>query len=559
MANNSTRSAKTKVIHAGFLLADPDTQPKSEQSILIEGERIKAVSSGFIDPPPGGELIDLRKKFVLPGLIDCHVHLTAQLDRGYRLRKVEDSDPKVGFNAAHNAAVTLGAGFTTVRDVGAAGNPEIIFALRAAVAERKVAGPRILCVGAVLSPTGGHGQTYGYRHDVCACVQSTSGICDGVDECRRAVRRQVSHGADAIKFVATGGVLSNIKAGLDQQFTDDEIRSIVETAHRLGRRVAAHAHGAAGINAALEAGVDSIEHGSFLDARSLELFIAKGAFHVPTIIAGVTVLEMAQGDGVLTPAQIEKANQSRYPALDIPVSPLLAPQWGEEVGVRAAALDKRFTLTFAVYNLWQSSETIIDPDVGMDVAGPASERYGLEINPTYAITRYLELYGSFSANHARFTQPFDDGTGHLGTYIPDAPFTAGSLALYLHDLGPWSGGLVYRYLGNFPISSGPCVNSAAVHDFPDVATSCANAPTALGQINGKGYRQLNLDLHYAFPRGFIASLGIYNLLNTRAAAAEFWYVDRLQSEIATYPDGRADIHEHPLEPFMARISISKLF
>ena len=120
-----------------------------------------------------------------------------------------------------------------------------------------------------------------------------------------------SYGADAIKFVATGGVLSNIKTGLDQQFTDDEIRSIIETAHRLGRRVAAYAHGAAGINAALEAGVDSIEHGSFLDARSLELFIAKGAFHVPTIIAGVTVLEMAQADGLLTPAQIEKGDDRR--------------------------------------------------------------------------------------------------------------------------------------------------------------------------------------------------------------------------------------------------------
>ena len=118
MAKNSTSSAKTKVIHAGFLLADPDTQAKSEQSILIEGERIKAVSGGFVDPPPGSELIDLRKKFVLPGLIDCHVHLTGQLDRGSRLRTVEDSDPKVGFNAAHHAAVTLGAGFTAVRDVG---------------------------------------------------------------------------------------------------------------------------------------------------------------------------------------------------------------------------------------------------------------------------------------------------------------------------------------------------------------------------------------------------------------------------------------------------------
>ena len=307
MGKASTGSAKTKVIYAGILLADPGIQPKSEQSVLIEGERIKAVSDGFIDPPAGSEVIDLRKKFVLPGLIDCHVHLTSQLDRAYRLRRVEDSDPKVGFDAAHHAAVTLAAGFTTVRDVGAAGNPDIIFALRAAIAERKVPGPRILCVGAILSPTGGHGQTYGYRHDVCACVQSTSGICDGVDECRRAVRRQVSHGADAIKFVATGGVLSNIKAGLDQQFTNDEIRTIVDTAHSLGRRVAAHAHGTAGINAALEAGVDSIEHGSFLDDRSLELFIAKGAFHVPTIIAGVTVLEMAQRDGMLTAAQIEKA------------------------------------------------------------------------------------------------------------------------------------------------------------------------------------------------------------------------------------------------------------
>src|SRR5260370_6074463 len=169
MANNSTRSAKTKVIHAGFLLADPDVQPKSEQSILIEGERVKAVSDGFIDPPPGGELVDLRKKFVLPGLIDCHVHLTAQLDQGYRLRTVEDSDPKVAFDAAHNAAVTLAAGFTTVRDVGAR-NPDVIFALRAAIAERKVAGPRILCVGAVLSPTGGHGQICGLRPAACACL-----------------------------------------------------------------------------------------------------------------------------------------------------------------------------------------------------------------------------------------------------------------------------------------------------------------------------------------------------------------------------------------------------
>jgi hypothetical protein len=267
---------------------------------------------------------------------------------------------------------------------------------------------------------------------------------------------------------------------------------------------------------------------------------------------------LSAGEGFHS-ADLRGVDQSRNFILGIPSSPLLAPQWGEELGLRTTAFDKKFTLTFALYNLWQRSETIIDPDIGMDVAGPSSERYGLEINPTYEITKYLELYGSFSANHARFTSPFDDGTGHLGTYITDAPVTAGSLAFYLHDLGPWSGGLMYRYLGNYPLSSGPCVNSAAVHDFPGVATSCANAPTALGQINGKGYGQLNLDLHYALPQGWIASLGIFNLLNTHAPAAEFWYVDRLQSEIAAYPDGRADIHQHPLEPFMIRFAFAKQF
>ncbi len=297
----------TTLIHAGMLLADAGQAPKQTQSILIKAGKIAGVSDGFIAAPEGARLVDLKDKFVLPGLIDCHVHLTGQLGPDYRLRTVDDSDPKVGLNAAHHARLTLAAGFTTVRDVGVLGNPEVIFALRAAIAEGKVPGPRVLCVGAVLSPTGGHGQTYGYRQDVCACVQSGSGVCDGVDECRRAVRRQVAQGADAIKFVATGGVLSNIRAGIDQQFTTDEIRTIIETAHRLGRRVAAHAHGAGGINAALANGVDSIEHGSFLDDESIRLFLEKRAYHVPTIIAGMTVLEMAKGQNILSPAQIEKA------------------------------------------------------------------------------------------------------------------------------------------------------------------------------------------------------------------------------------------------------------
>jgi outer membrane receptor protein involved in Fe transport len=257
-------------------------------------------------------------------------------------------------------------------------------------------------------------------------------------------------------------------------------------------------------------------------------------------------------------ADLRGVNQDVSVDLGLPHTNLLSKQEGQEVGMRAA-VGRDLTFTFAVYNLWQQSETIIDPDVGADSAGPPSRRYGYELNVTYQINRYLEFYGSYSGDHTRFTHPLDDGTGHLGDYITDAPVATGSLALYLKDLGPWSGGLNYRYLGNYPLSSGPCVNSAAVHDFPDVATSCANAPTALGQVNGKGFGELNLDVHYAFSAGWSASVGIYNLLNTHAAAAEFWYVDRLQNEISTYPDGRADVHEHPLEPIMARFTVSKKF
>ena len=257
-------------------------------------------------------------------------------------------------------------------------------------------------------------------------------------------------------------------------------------------------------------------------------------------------------------ADLRGVNQDISVDLGLPHTPLLARQEGQEVGVRAAAA-RNLVFTFAVYNLWQQSETTIDPDLGQDIAGPPSRRYGYESNATYQINRWLEFYGGYSGDHTRFTRPFDDGTGHLGTYITDAPVATGSLALYLRNLGSWSGGLEYRYLGNYPLSSGPCVNSAAVKDFPGVATSCANAPTSPGQVNGKGFGELNLDAHYAFASGWGAALGIYNLLNSHAAAAEFWYVDRLRSEIGTYPDGRADVHEHPLEPLMARFTISKQF
>jgi hypothetical protein len=251
-------------------------------------------------------------------------------------------------------------------------------------------------------------------------------------------------------------------------------------------------------------------------------------------------------------------NQDKSVNLGLPNAALLSKQNGEEIGMRAQS-GRNITATLAIYNLWQQSETVLDPDAGVDSAGPPSRRYGAELNVSYQFTHWLELYGSISANHTRFTQAFDDGTGHVGTYISNAPVAAGSLALYVTDFGPWSAGLEYRYLGNYPLSSGPCNNAAAARDFPDVATSCANAPTAPGQINGRGFGELNLDAHYALRSGWSASVGIYNVLDTHAPAAQFWYVDRLKSEIDTAPDGVADVHEHPLEPLMFRLTIAKRF
>jgi hypothetical protein len=253
-------------------------------------------------------------------------------------------------------------------------------------------------------------------------------------------------------------------------------------------------------------------------------------------------------------ADLRGVNQGASVELGLPHTPLLAKQEGQEVGVRATPRPN-LAFTFAYYNLWQRSETIIDPDVGQDIAGPPSRRYGYEINMTYQINQYLEFYVSYSGDHAHFTRPFDDGTGHLGEYITDAPLATGALALYLTGLGPWSGALNYRYLGNYPLSSGPCVDSAAEHDF---GTSCASSPTrgALGQVDGKGFGEWNLDAHYAFSRGWSASLGVYNLLSTHADAAEFWYVDRLPEEPA---GGVADVHLHPLEPVMARFTVTKEF
>jgi hypothetical protein len=236
-------------------------------------------------------------------------------------------------------------------------------------------------------------------------------------------------------------------------------------------------------------------------------------------------------------------------------APLIASQTGEEIGMRQELFDRKVAATLALYNLDAQSETTYNPDIGQDTAGPGSHRRGFEINVTYQALHWLEFYGSYSGDRARYTTPLDDGTGHLGNYLPNAPFATGAFNVYVKNLGPWSGGLAFRYLGDFPLSSGPCVNSAAAADFPGT-TSCANAPTARGQVNGPGYGEWNGDVHYAFGSGWSAGLGVYNLLDKKANAMEYWYVDRLPGEPAA---GMADVHFHPLEPTTARLTVTRTF
>ncbi len=304
--SSAALAADIKVIHAGELLAVPGSTPKSEQTVVIEDGRITAVMDGYRNPGEFGEdaqAIDLKDKFVMPGLMDMHVHIQMELGPNSDSQRLRMSDADVAMQSVHYAKQTLMAGFTTVRDLGA--QPEQLYALRDGVARGWIDGPRIIGSGGV-SVTGGHGDVDGMRPDLLEKYTSKT-ICDGAADCRRATRRAIKFGADVIKITATGGVLSDTNTGTGQQMTNDELVEVMDTAHGLGRKVAAHAHAAEGINAALRAGVDSIEHGSYTDAESIRLFKETGAYLVPTLLAGATVVKMASNSDFMSPAIKAKA------------------------------------------------------------------------------------------------------------------------------------------------------------------------------------------------------------------------------------------------------------
>ena len=303
----------TTFVQVGRLLADPASgRVLRDKTLVIRGNQVVEIRDGFVGE---GQVVDLRGAFVLPGLIDSHVHLTSQQNPNGRLEEVTQSTATQAMVGARYARRTLNAGFTTVADLGASN--EAIFALREAVRRGDVPGPRIIAAGSAVSVHGGHGDTNGYREDIMH-VLSPESVCSGVEDCMRAVRLQVRSGADIIKITATGGVLSNTAAGLAQQFSEDELAAIVASAHRMGRQVTAHAHGVDGINAFLKAGGDSIEHGTYLDDESMRLFKAHDAWLVPTLMAGDYVARVAASpDNFFTPAQTAKALEAGPKMLDM--------------------------------------------------------------------------------------------------------------------------------------------------------------------------------------------------------------------------------------------------
>ena len=297
----------TTVIRAGTLIDGTGAAPVRNAVIIIQGDRITSVGAN-LQVPSGATVIDLSSATVLPGFIDAHVHLGSHTigDGDWQHAGLTEMPSQLALLGAAHAQQTLEAGFTTVRVVGTGNFGDV--ALRNAINAGWIPGPRIVAAGISFGIRGGHCdetnglQPFALDHE----AGLESGVADGVEEVRNAVRYAVKYGADVIKICATGGVLSLTDSVGVQQYTEEEMRAIVETATQLDRRVAAHAHGTAGIKAAVRAGVTSIEHGSILDAEAVALMKQKGTWLVPTLLAGFTVESLATA-GRLPPPIAAKA------------------------------------------------------------------------------------------------------------------------------------------------------------------------------------------------------------------------------------------------------------
>ena len=305
-ASGSFAFADTTIIHAGELLAVAGESTARDQTIVISDGRIIEVRSGFADASEfEGDvtLIDLRDHFVLPGLMDMHVHLQGELGPNNDSDNLKMSSQLKQMRSIQFAMRTLLAGFTTVRDAGS--SPQEMYALRDAINYGWIDGPRIIAAGGV-GITGGHADISGVNPELMEIFTSDN-VCDGPYDCRRAARNVIKYGADLVKITSTGGVLTDRATGTGQQMEPDELREIVLAAARTGRKVASHAHQEDGIIAALEAGVASIEHGTYTGPQAIRLFKETGAYLVPTLLAGKTVATMAVESDFMSQAIREKA------------------------------------------------------------------------------------------------------------------------------------------------------------------------------------------------------------------------------------------------------------
>ncbi len=282
-------------VHAGWLLANPDSGAVlRDKTIVIRDSRVAAIEDGFVGE---GNVIDLSKAFVLPGLIDTHVHILSEIGRDEVAALATRTEAYYALAGAANARRTLEAGFTTVADKGAGEGGDAIYALRDAIADGTVDGPRILAAGRYITVAGGAHDVAGYRQDVGDVLRRGVAICAGEDSCRDAARREVRDGADLVKLMVTGGADMRTIGGKGQLMSDGEISGAVAAAHATGRRVAVHAHAADGINAALKLGADSIEHATYLDDESIRLFKKGGACLVPTLSAAAVSIDRMRKAG----------------------------------------------------------------------------------------------------------------------------------------------------------------------------------------------------------------------------------------------------------------------
>ena len=293
LAGAPTAQAQKTYVHCGRLLDVRSGKTLTEQTVVIENGRVSAVQAGYAGAATGADkVIDLKNRTVLPGLIDCHVHLEGETSPDQQLRGFTQNPADIAFGSLDHARKTLLAGFTTVRDLGGSG---VNVALRNAINRGQVMGPRVFTCGKAISGTGGHmDPTNGYRQSLMGVPGPAEGVINGPDQGRQAVREQYKRGADLIKIASTGGVLSVAKDGSAPQMTEAEIRAVVETARDLGMSVACHAHGAEGMKRAIRAGVASIEHGTLMDDETMRLMVLNGTWYVPTITAGKSVADSAK-------------------------------------------------------------------------------------------------------------------------------------------------------------------------------------------------------------------------------------------------------------------------